>query len=632
MSMFRASSDAMVSFAKKDLGILTINPATETVFGYHGTDLFGKPIGILFVDEAGGPLDPPKIFGGSPREVLGRRADGSVLPLEVLVTEAEPGEASFYVASLRDISERKRSEEALRESEAGFRAAVEALGEGVVITDEQDTVVYVNPRMAQLSGYSAAEMIGHRVQELLVPEDELAAYLSRSQLRLQGVPEQYEAPLERKDGSRFWAAISSAPYRDPGGDIIGALIAVTDITERKAVQEQLVAAIDASEDANRAKSTFLANMSHELRTPMNAILGYSEMLQEEAQERGLGDLIPDLEKIHSAGKHLLRLINDILDLSKIDAGKMELYLETFEVGDLVKEVASTIEHLVKRKGNVLNIDTPADIGSVRADLTRVRQILLNHLGNAAKFTENGTVTLEARRESSGKTSWIVFAVRDTGIGMSPEQLGKLFQAFTQADASTTRKYGGTGLGLAISRQLCRMMGGDVTVESEPGRGSTFTVRLPANVESPRSNPSITMTPRRFALSPAEGPRTVLVVDDDRHVRELLERFLVKEGFRVTTASSGEEGLRQVRELRPSLVTLDVLMPGLDGWEVLRTLKSDPDLAAIPVVVISIVDDPTLASSLGADDYMTKPIDWTRLTETLRKHLMLPALPGPGGEG
>jgi len=368
--------------------------------------------------------------------------------------------------------------------------------------------------------------------------------------------------------------------------------------------------------ADRHKSEFLANMSHELRTPLNAIIGYSEMLQEDAVDLGAGQFTDDLKRINAAGKHLLELINAVLDLSKIEAGKMELYLERFEVAGLVRDIAAVIQPLAAKNANRLEVHCADAVGVMRADLTKVRQALFNLLSNACKFTDRGTVTLAVSREAGDRPESVVFRVSDTGIGMTPEQLARLFEAFSQADAATTRKYGGTGLGLALSRRLCRMMGGDVTAESEAGRGSTFTIRLPAEVAEVEEPEAPAAAPVAGAPS---GIGTVLVIDDEAAVRDLMQRFLTREGFRVVTASGGEEGVRLARELRPDAITLDVMMPGMDGWAVLSALKADPDVADIPVIMLTIVDDRNLGYALGASDYLTKPIDRERLVTILKEH-------------
>jgi GAF domain-containing protein/CheY-like chemotaxis protein/anti-sigma regulatory factor (Ser/Thr protein kinase) len=370
------------------------------------------------------------------------------------------------------------------------------------------------------------------------------------------------------------------------------------------------------EVADRHKSEFLANMSHELRTPLNAIIGYSEMLQEDAADLGADQLTDDLKKINAAGKHLLELINAVLDVSKIEAGKMELYLESFDVGTLIRDIAAVIQPLAAKNANHLEIRCPETIGTMRADLTKVRQALFNLLSNACKFTDHGTISLAVGHEAHEDQDWLRFSVTDNGIGMTREQLARLFEAFSQADAATTRKYGGTGLGLALSRRLCRMMGGDVTVESEAGRGSTFTIRLPARVaDATEEAPPTPVSPGRMA--PAVG--AILVIDDEAAVRDLMRRFLTKEGFRVATAPGGEEGLRLARELRPDAITLDVMMPGMDGWAVLSALKADPDIADIPVIMLTIVDDKNLGYALGASDYLTKPIERDRLLTVLHAH-------------
>jgi len=296
---------------------------------------------------------------------------------------------------------------------------------------------------------------------------------------------------------------------------------------------------------------------------------------------------------------------------------MELYLESFDVAGLVRDIAAVIQPLAAKNGNRLDVHCPEEIGTMRADLTKVRQALFNLLSNACKFTDRGTVSLAVAREASDGNDWMVFGVSDTGIGMTPEQLARLFEAFTQADAATTRRYGGTGLGLALSRRLCRMMGGDVTVESEAGRGSIFTIRLPAHVTEAVAEPAA--EPATGGDSVPAGVGTVLVIDDEAAVRDLMHRFLTKEGFRVVTAHGGEEGLRQARQLRPDAITLDVMMPGMDGWAVLSALKADADVADIPVIMLTIVDDKNLGYALGASDYLTKPIDRERLVTVLKQY-------------
>ena len=392
--------------------------------------------------------------------------------------------------------------------------------------------------------------------------------------------------------------------------------------EIQEVNEQLVQSEQRARAATQAKSHFLANMSHELRTPLNAIIGYSEMLQEEAQDSGQESFIPDLKKINHSGRHLLDLINDVLDLSKIEAGKMELYLETFDIPNLLEDISTTVQLLVQKNSNVLEVRCPANLGAMRADMTKVRQSLFNLLSNASKFTKNGKITLEAAREiSPTKSDWIVFRVSDTGIGMTPEQQDRVFEAFSQADASTARDFGGTGLGLTITKTFCRMMGGNVTLTSEPGKGTTFIIRLPTEVREPDAESAAPLDSIAARLN-TEG-KAVLVIDDDADTRQVLKRFLNRKGFPVECASSGEEGLRLARELHPMAILLDVMMPGMDGWAVLSTLKSEPEVRDIPVVMLTIVDDKNLGYALGATDYMIKPVDRDRLIEILAKFRNVP---------
>jgi signal transduction histidine kinase/CheY-like chemotaxis protein len=387
-------------------------------------------------------------------------------------------------------------------------------------------------------------------------------------------------------------------------------------------------ASEAAKAASRAKSAFLANMSHELRTPMNAIIGYSEMLIEDAEDGGDEDAAADLKKIHSAGKHLLALINDVLDLSKVEAGKMDLYLESFDASELIDEVAATIDAVIKRNDNQLVLDVSPTIGVIRADLTKVRQALFNLLSNAAKFTHDGTVTLAVAPEEVGGRDGVRFAVSDTGIGIPHEKLEHIFEEFSQADESTSRNFGGTGLGLAITRRFCQMMGGDATVESTVGEGSTFSLLLPllVQVEGAAEADDIG-EPEAVETAPAEvptpsgtaGERTVLVIDDDAAARDLLGRTLEGAGFRVVSATDGREAVELARTLRPDAITLDVIMPGMDGWSVLQELKGHPETRDIPVIMVTMTDDRDMGYSLGATDFMTKPIERSALVDLLARY-------------
>ncbi|NJN96646.1 MAG: response regulator, partial [Anaerolineales bacterium] len=549
--------------------------------------------------------------------------------------------ASTQVAA---VIERKRAEDALRASEARYKILFDAAPVGIFTKNRAG---YYTSANADLLQYWSQNPVGFRDADLLPPD--IAAGIRLADMQVMEANEELtlEEEMETPQGRRTVLS-RKAPLHDADGNVVGILGISLDITQRKQAEIELHKAKEAAETANKAKSQFLANMSHELRTPLNAIIGYSEMLHEETVDLGQDHFTADLEKIHAAGKHLLALINDILDLSKIEAGRMDLHLETFEVSNVIQEVGLTVKPLVEKNNNVLEIYCPPNLGPMRADLTKVRQSLFNLLSNASKFTQEGVIRLAVNRETakskgaeergnggdnfspaplpprSPAQDWFVFTISDTGIGMSSDQIDKLFEAFVQADASTTRKYGGTGLGLAITRRFCQMMGGDIAVESVPGQGSTFTIWLPAEVSELKPELVAPLfTSEEFSRvsggsKPVEAT-TILVIDDDPAVHDLMRRFLSKEGFWVETASSGEAGLALARRFKPAAITLDVMMPGMDGWAVLTALKADPELAAIPVVMLTMVDDKNFGYALGAAEYLTKPIDRGRLSAILGKY-------------
>ena len=549
----------------------------------------------------------------------------------------------------RDLS---RSAKALRESEELFRAVSDQSLIGISLIQD-GRFVYVNPRLAEMFGYTQEELLA-MTQADMIDERDRAMMCESLRHRLTGQVSKVHHIFKgaRKDGTVIDLELFGHSLTYNGR--ITALSTLLDITERKMIEEELqhwiaerteeleksnkelkkeiterinteILLLDskkAAEEATRAKSQFLANMSHELRTPLNAIIGYSEMLAEDESLSKDRQTQGDLQKIHAAGRHLLSLINDILDLSKIEAGRMELAPKLFPVTEVVSDVVVTVSPLIEKNGNALEVKYERALDKMFNDPTKLRQILFNLFSNAAKFTTNGRIelTVTSQQGANGEKE-AVFTIRDTGIGMSREQMDRLYQPFTQADASTTRKYGGTGLGLAISRKYSNMMGGRITVESSPGKGTVFTLCLPAHLPGMRlPAQEITAQVNEMPSLPSgkNAVPTVLVIDDESEARGLLEMHLEKSGWHVETAADATTGLRLARKLLPDAITLDVLMPGLDGWAVLEVLKADPQLRTIPVIMCTIVDEKHHGFALGATDYLVKPISREQLTEALSK--------------
>jgi signal transduction histidine kinase/DNA-binding response OmpR family regulator/HAMP domain-containing protein len=528
------------------------------------------------------------------------------------VGKDEIGTMARTLALFRDsIAERARLERESERQREMMETAIETISEGFALFDSEDRLVIANSRYAGM--YPETVVPGRTFEEMLrvlvnrgiadlndLPASEWIAGRMEQHRRAEGFVEQKYA-----DGR--WMRVSERKTPDSG--TVGVFADITEIKERQA---ELEAATEQADSANRAKSQFLANMSHELRTPLNAIIGYSEMLIEEAEDLSLEGFVPDLQKIRVAGKHLLGLINDILDFAKIEAGKMDVLVEAFEVEDLVSQVESTIAPLISKNENTLEAIVAPGVGAMQSDETKIRQSLFNLLSNASKFTKNGTITLAVRPVAGPDGGdWVEYSIRDSGIGMTPEQKARLFQAFTQADASTSRNYGGTGLGLAITKQFCRMLGGDIEVESELGKGSAFTITLP------RICPQAAPEPRDEAVEGGDKG-TILIVDDESATRDALTAALATAGYRVVTAAGGKEGLRLARDEKPEAIILDVIMPDLDGWSVLSTLKQDAELCDIPVVLVTVLGDREMGLALGAAEHLTKPVDATELKRVLAR--------------
>lgn len=487
---------------------------------------------------------------------------------------------------------------------------------GLCLWQFKGSIVTANQAYAQMVGRSVEKTLKLNYWNDLLVEENTGTELTQLQVLKAG--DRYgpvEQEYRHQDGYYVPVKLSALIIEKDGESHVWA--AVENISRQKWEITGLRQAKQKAEDANRAKSQFLANMSHELRTPMNTIVGYTEMLEEEIKDCERSSLLQDVKNVHAAAKHLLGLIDGILDISKIEAGKMQLYSERFDLKAMIQNTLTTIQPLIENKANTLHLLCDRNLGEVYTDLTKMRQILFNLLSNASKFTEQGLITLEVRRETKTEGDWITFSISDEGIGMTAEQQANLFQVFTQADASTSRKYGGTGLGLAITKYFTQMLGGTINVESEFGKGSHFTVHLPTHLVVKKHQGSDDVAVRIPDFPTESG--VLLVIDDDEAVRELLDIYLSKVGYQVVGAASGAEGLELAKKIQPDAITLDVMMPGMDGWEVLSELKADPKLAHVPVIMLTMTEDKEIGYSLGAAEYLTKPITRSQLIKVLRKY-------------
>lgn len=611
----RHSGDAFLSMDPSGR-ISDWNAAATEVLGYPRAAVLGQDFGMLLPDrysQARKTQVVDSLLSTAERrgvkELVMLHADGHEQPVECKLHAYTYSGTTLIGARLHDLSERQEIEEELMrlasfpEFDPNPKFEVSFDGD----------VTYLNPSAElQLSGDRLDTMISG-LRELLAHRDpSRGAHFSR-ELRYGAT--WYEQHIHYISA---WKCLR---------------VYAQDITERKAAERALIEARDNLEhrvtertidlqreieerkkaeeralEANRAKSVFLANMSHELRTPLNAIIGFSELLQEDIEDP---QAQRDLNKIHASARMLLFVISDILDISKIEAGKMEVYLEDVEVAAVLDEVVATTEGLVTHKNNALRCDY-GDVGMIHTDQAKLRQVLLNLVSNASKFTEGGVIQLSATRIVDDNNPFVEVSVADSGIGIAPERLAKLFEPFTQADSSTTRKYGGTGLGLAICREFCNMVGATIRATSTPGVGSTFTVRLPApevvDVPQPRNH-------RRSSLT---DQNLVLVIDDDDAVHSVVHRLLAHEGYRLVSARSGHEGMKMARELQPGMIILDIVMPEIDGWEILRLLKDDPITANIPVMLLTMLSDQARGYSLGADAYFVKPVERAPLMRRINR--------------
>jgi adenylate cyclase len=563
---------------------------------------------------ADGDLDVPLPTPGT--DEIGRMAQALTVFRDTAVEVKE--------TNLREIQDARRR----------LHDAIESIREGFALFDANDRLLLRNSRYGELlyesidvpePGTPYETILRRAVERRLIttvdkPDDDWVNERI-AQHREPGASHQQQRASGR------WLSINERRTAD--GGTVAVYSDITDIKQHEQelanLVEKLRAARDQAEAATKAKSQFLANMSHELRTPLNAIIGFSEVLIDTMKASGKSPMLDPLERIHSAGEHLLHLINQVLDLAKIEAGKIELAAEPVAVVPVVEQVVTTMAPLADQGHNKIILECTGEVGSFVGDPVRFREILLNLLGNACKFTDNGIITVRIDRERAADRDWAHIAVSDTGVGMAPDQLSMLFSEFVQLDDSVRKRHGGTGLGLAISQHLSELMGGKITVESELGVGSTFTLHLPldagrqveADADSAEGG-SMSLASTRGLAATAAGA-TVLVVDDDPAVIELLVMMLARKGYNVVPVSEGGKVVQRAKELRPDAITLDILMPRPDGWTVLNALKSDPTVADIPVIIISMLDEASRGIALGADEYLTKPIHSKTLLQVLRRY-------------
>jgi len=619
--------DGIITISDKGL-VDSFNYAATKIFGYSTDEVIGQNVKILmpepFHSEHDGYLNNHLTTGekkiiGIGREVVGQRKDGSTFPLDLAVSDFTIDGQRYFLGIIRDLSERQRTQDELTMVQSKLQGVFNSVIDGVIIIDAKGLIDAFNPAAEDIFGFSEEEVLGKNVK-ILMPEPYrsghdgyLNNHLTTGEKKIIGIGREVSGRC--KDGSVFPMDLAVSPMQISGKPMFVGL--VRNITERKQHEKGIKLAKLAAESANRMKSEFLANMSHELRTPLNAIIGYSEMLKEDAEEEGNAQTMDDLNKICTSGNHLLKLINDVLDLAKIEAGRVELLHEKIDVFALIQEIAMVIQHQMHNNNNHFEINCAEDIGEIIGDDGRLRQVLFNLLSNAAKFTNKGLVTLSVKREGQQGKQQLAIAISDTGIGMTPEQLDRVFIPFVQADAGTTRQFGGTGLGLSICKDICETMGGHIEVQSEIGKGSTFTVFIPIDLSLLERQHQKAEKPADNSTSPRIEPyitggylgeaECVLVIDDDDQARELIIRTLEKDGFSIAAASNGAEGVALAKELKPLCIILDLLMPCMDGRAVMKALKGDPEIASIPIIINTMVDKQGQADAEGVLAYLSKPL-------------------------
>lgn len=631
--------------------IESFNESAERIFGYYSSEVVGKNVTMLMkspeAEEHSGYLE--KYLKGGQSPIIGKsvtvtaaRKDGSKVILDLGVNEVHTDDTHFFTGTFRDITQEKEALDNLANAHLQLKSVFDSATQvAIVATDLEGNITIFNPGAELMLGYKAEEVLGkpssifHIEAEVVAWSKELSEKLGRKidgfetfvALAKLGGQSEHEWTYVRKDGSHLTVNSAVTALRDTSDSITGFLGIILDITARKEAEAALILAKTMAEEANRTKSDFLANMSHELRTPLNSVIGFSSIMLSTLAKELDAKNITYLERIHDNGKHLLMLINDVLDLSKIEAGKMELEIVEINIGDQIHEIVDQLKGLVKDKPVDLIPIIPKGLKSNFIDPMKMKQVLMNLISNSVKFTKEGSITIKVvKNEETSKVSEI--KVIDTGIGIPPDRLEKIFDEFAQVDSSTQRKYGGTGLGLSISRRMCQLMNCHLSVTSEVGVGSTFTITLPDQDMAVNG----TQTVARDAEMKRSGKRKksiphgdlegyrILIVDDDKDSQILLNHYLADTGCQINTAGSAEEAFNIIRKQRPDLITLDIQMPNISGDQFLKELKRDKSFQDIPVVIVSIIARESKESLAGAVDFIPKPVHRQQLLWAIKRNL------------